>query len=145
MIWHGQFHANLLHNLPALQLQCFHDGSDTFPYGLLQKVPNLEKLSVSCCSFKVIFCSERPNMDCVEEILSHLKCLQLNSLSELNSIGLEHSWMDSISENLEKLQIVQCHCLRNIVPCKVSFSSLIDLNVSQCSGFVYLFTPSTSS
>ncbi|XP_057720697.1 uncharacterized protein LOC130935134 [Arachis stenosperma] len=140
----GQFHVNLLHKLPALQLQCFHDDSDTFPYGLLQMAPNIEKLSVSCCSFKDIFCSTSPDMDCVEKILSRLKCLQLNSLSELNSIGLEHNWMDPISKNFEKLQIDQCHCLRNLVPCDISFSSLTDLNVSQCNGLVYLFTPSTS-
>ncbi|MED6158201.1 hypothetical protein PIB30_030586 [Stylosanthes scabra] len=141
---HGQFHVNLLDKLPALQLQCFHDDSDTFPYGLLQKAPNIEKLSVSCCSFKDIFCSTSPGMDCVEKILSRLKCLQLNSLSELNSIGLEHTWVDPISKNLEKLQVVQCHCLRNLVPCNITFSSLTDLNVSQCNGLVYLFTPSTS-
>ena len=143
MIWHGEFHAGLPHKLQALQLHCFHDASDTFPYGLLQKVPNIGKLALSCSSFKEIFCSERPNMDCAEEILSHLKCLQLSSLSELISTGLEHSWMGPISESLEKLQIDQCHCLRNIVPCKVSFSSLIELNISKCGGLVYLFTPST--
>ncbi|MED6133983.1 hypothetical protein PIB30_033210 [Stylosanthes scabra] len=145
MMLNGQFDVNDLSNLEALELQCFHDDSDTFPYELLQQFPTIEKLVVSCSSFKEIFCTGGPSMDCVKEIvIPLLKCLQLSTLSQLNSIGLEHSWMQHFSENLEKLQIDECHCLRSIVPSKVSFSSLIDLNISECNGLVNLFTPSTS-
>ncbi|MED6178774.1 hypothetical protein PIB30_110842, partial [Stylosanthes scabra] len=144
MMLNGQFHVNGLSKLEALRLQCFHDDSDTFPYELLQQLPTIEKLGVSCSSFKEIFCNKSPSMACVEEIVPHVKCLQLSTLFQLNSIGLEHSWMDHISENLEKLQIDQCHCLRNIVASRVSFSSLIELNISECNGLVNLFTPSTS-
>ncbi|MED6160482.1 hypothetical protein PIB30_051803 [Stylosanthes scabra] len=91
MMLNGQFDVNDLSKLESLELQCFHDDSDTFP--------------------------ERPSM---------------------------HSWVHHISENLERLQIDQCHCLRSIVPSKVSFSSLIELNISKCNGLVNLFTPSTS-
>ncbi|QHO25337.1 Rpp4 candidate [Arachis hypogaea] len=114
MMLHGQFHVNGLSKLEALLLQCFHDDSATFPYELLQKLPTI------------------------------IQKLVLSTLSQLNSIGLEHSWMQQISENLEKLQIDKCHCLRSIVPSKVSFSSLIELNISECNGLVNLFTPSTS-
>ncbi|MED6108932.1 hypothetical protein PIB30_028914 [Stylosanthes scabra] len=145
MMLNDQFDVNDLSKLEALELQCFHDDSDTFPYELLQQLPTIEKLVVSCSSFKEIFCTERPSMDCVKEIvIPHLKCLQLSTLSELNSIGLAHSWMQQFSEKLEKLQIDQCHCLTSIVPSKVSFSSLIELNISECNGLVNLFTPSTS-
>ncbi|RYR71954.1 hypothetical protein Ahy_A02g006164 isoform A [Arachis hypogaea] len=144
MMWHEQLHVNDLSKLEALRLQCFHDDSDTFPYEVLQQLPNIENLAVSCSSFKGIFCSESPNMDGVEGILPHLKCLQLIKLSKLSTIGLEHSWMDIISKNLKKLLMDQCHCLKSIVPSKVSFSSLIELNISKCNGLVSLFTPSTS-
>ncbi|MED6149353.1 hypothetical protein PIB30_061507 [Stylosanthes scabra] len=145
MMLNGQFHVNGLSKLEALQLQCFHDDSDTFPYELLQQLPSIEKLVVSCSSFKEIFCTERPSMDCVKEIvIPHIKWLELSTLSQLNSVGLEHSWMQHFSENLEKLQIDQCHCLSSIVPSKVSFSSLIELNISKCNGLLNLFTPSTS-
>ncbi|MED6133978.1 hypothetical protein PIB30_033205 [Stylosanthes scabra] len=145
MMLNGQFGVNDLSKLEALEVQCFHDDSDTFPYELLQQLPTIQKLLVSCSSFKEIFCTERPSMDCVKEIvIPHLKCLELSTLSKLNSIGLEHSWMQKFSEKLEKLQIDQCHCLRSMVPSKVSFSSLIELNISKCNGLVNLFTPSTS-
>ncbi|KAL1331455.1 hypothetical protein AAHE18_12G186600 [Arachis hypogaea] len=138
-------HVNNLSKLEALQLQCFHDDSDTLPYEFLQGLPNIEKLVVCCSSFKEILCSKRPTMDCVKEIIPQVKCLQLSSLTQLNSIGLEHSWVQHISENIEKLQIDKCHSLRSIVPNEVSFSSLIELNISECNGLVNLFTPSTSS
>ncbi|XLT07532.1 hypothetical protein HN51_053325, partial [Arachis hypogaea] len=144
MMLHGQFHVNNLSNLEALQLQCFHDDSDTLPYEFLQRLPNIENLIVCCSSFKEIFCTKRPTMDCVKEIIPQVKCLQLSSLSQLNSIGLEHSWVQHISENIQKLQIDKCHSLRSIVPSEVSFSSLIELNISECNGLVNLFTPSTS-
>ncbi|XP_016186173.1 putative disease resistance protein At1g63350 [Arachis ipaensis] len=54
-----------------------------------------------------------------------------------------HGWI-SFLKNLEKLLIDQCNCLRSIVPSKVSFSSLIELNISECNGLLSLFTPSTS-
>ncbi|XP_020972030.1 uncharacterized protein LOC107626019 isoform X1 [Arachis ipaensis] len=144
MMLHGQFHVNNLSKLEALQLQCFHDDSDTFSYEVLGQLPNIENLAVNCSSFKEIFYSQSPNMDDGKGILPHLKCLQLIKLSKLKSIGLEYAWMDLISKNLEKLLIDQCHCLRSIVPSKVSFSSLIELNISECNGLVSLFTPSTS-
>ncbi|XLS82899.1 hypothetical protein HN51_048730 [Arachis hypogaea] len=144
MMWHEQFHVNGLSKLEALQLQCFHDDSDTFPYEVLRQLPNIENLAVNCSSFKEIFYSQSPNMDDGKGILPHLKCLQLIKLSKLKSIGLEHAWMDLISKNLEKLLIDQCHCLKSIVPSKLSFSSLIELNISECNGLVSLFTPSTS-
>ncbi|XLU46471.1 hypothetical protein S245_041285 [Arachis hypogaea] len=144
MMLHGQFQLNNLPKLEALQLQCFHDDSDTLPYEFLQRLPNVEKLVVCCSSFKEIICTKRPTMDCVKEIIPQVKCLQLSTLSQLNSIGLEHSWVQHISENIEKLQIDNCHSLRSIVPSKVSFSSLIELNISECNGLVNLFTPSTS-
>ncbi|XLT76164.1 hypothetical protein HN873_032438 [Arachis hypogaea] len=137
-------HVNNLPKLEALQLQCFHDDSDTLAYEFLQRLPNIEKLVVCCSSFKEIFCTKRPTMDCVKEIIPQVKCFQLSSLSQLSSIGLEHSWVQHISENIEKLQIDKCHSLRSIVPSEVSFSSLIELNISECNGLVNLFTPSTS-
>ncbi|KAL1369043.1 hypothetical protein AAHE18_02G167300 [Arachis hypogaea] len=137
-------HVNNLSKLEALQLQCFHDDSDTLPYEFLQRLPNIEKLVVCCSSFKEIICTKRPTMDCVKEIIPQVKCLQLSSLSQLNSIGLEHSWVQHISENIEKLQMDKCHSLRSIVPSEVSFSNLIELNISECNGLVNLFTPSTS-
>ncbi|MED6137117.1 hypothetical protein PIB30_061975 [Stylosanthes scabra] len=144
MMLNGQFDVNDLSKLEALELQCFHNDSNTFPYELFQLLPTIEKLLVRCSSFKEIFCNKSPTMVCVEEIIPHLKCLQLSTLYQLNSIGLQHSWMQHIPENLEKLQIDECHCLRSIVPSKVSFSSLIELNISECNGLVNLFTPSTS-
>ncbi|MED6173508.1 hypothetical protein PIB30_060155 [Stylosanthes scabra] len=141
---HGQSYVNDLSKLEALRLQCFHDNSDAFPYELLQQLPNIEYLFVTCSSFKEIFCSESPNMIGISGILPHLKYLELFRLFNLNTIGLEHSWVDLIFKNLEELLIAHCHCLRSIVPSEASFCNLIELNIFECNGLVNLFTPSTS-
>lgn len=141
------FQANFLHKVKFLILQCFHDYADGFPYELFQteSIPNLEKLRVACSAFKEIFCSQRPDVDPHAEMLfSHLKELELVTLWNLESIGLEHSWVAPILENLETLIVKHCHCLENLVPCTVSFSKLRELHVHDCQGLVYLFTLSTA-
>lgn len=134
---------NLLHKLKALYLVCFHVESDVFPYAFLQQVPNIQKLVVSCSSFTEIFCFQRPDV-VYAELLSHLKVLTLDLLTELVSIGLEHSWVEPLIKNLETLEITRCFRLRNIAASTVCFSNLMHLFVSDCNGLVNLFTSSTA-
>ncbi|XP_027906841.1 uncharacterized protein LOC114166327 [Vigna unguiculata] len=138
MILKGEFEPNLLDNIKALTL-CL--GSDLFGYGILEGFPNIEKLVVCDGSFKEMFCCESGN-----NVLQKLKVLQLESLRELVSIGLENSWTDSFVRNLESFEVISCESLENLVACKkgVSFSNLTCLKVEGCYSLSYLLTSSTA-
>ncbi|XP_027905999.1 uncharacterized protein LOC114165617 [Vigna unguiculata] len=106
MILRGEIQRNLLHNLDVLTL-CL--GSDVFGYKILEEVPNIEKLVVCDDSFKEMFCCESGN-----NVLQQLKVLQLESLGELVSIGLENSWTDSFVRNLETFEVIKCGSLKSL-------------------------------
>lgn len=142
LIWHGEFQRNLLQKLKVLTL-CFHIGSDVFPYEILKHVPNIEKLGVTCSSFKEILCCQSPNVE-YTELLLQLKVLHLEFLSELVSIGLENSWIVPFLTKLETLQVISCFGLKILVPGRGSFSNLTYLEVERCNSLLYLFTSSTA-
>ncbi|KAL5160918.1 Disease resistance protein [Glycine soja] len=136
MIKRGEFQRNFLLKLQVLTL-CFHNGSDVFPYEILQLAPNIEKLVVNDASFKEI------NVD-YTGLLLQLKALCLESLPELVSIGLENSWIQPLLGNLETLEVIGCSSLKDLVPSTVSFSNLTYLQVQDCDSLLYLFTSSTA-
>ena len=126
------------------RLQRFQEQSDSVLYQFLQMVPTVEKLVVkSSYSSEEMFSAERPNAD-YAGVLSHLKGIRLHYLSNLKSIGLEHSWLHPIPENLQTLEVESCNNLKNLVPCTVSFSNLTNLVVFYCNNLLYLFTSSTA-
>ncbi|KAG4938118.1 hypothetical protein JHK84_044369 [Glycine max] len=143
MIPHGEFPGNVLHNLKALILLNFSVESYEFAYGFLQQVPNIEKLEVSCSSFKEIFCFQSPNVDDTAH-LSQLKVLSLESLSELETIGFENTLIEPFLRNLETLDVSSCSVLRNLAPSPICFPNLMCLFVFECHGLENLFTSSTA-
>ncbi|XP_028213984.1 uncharacterized protein LOC114396282 isoform X2 [Glycine soja] len=148
MIGQGQFVANaahLLQNLKVLKLMCYHedDESNIFSSGLLEEISSIENLEVFCSSFNEIFSSQIPITNCTK-VLSKLKKLHLKSLQQLNSIGLEHSWVEPLLKALETLEVFSCPNMKILVPSTVSLSNLTSLNVEECPGLVYLFTSSTA-
>ncbi|KAL3008976.1 hypothetical protein AAZX31_07G060900 [Glycine max] len=134
MIKRGEFQRNFIHKLQVLTL-CFHNGSDVFPYEILQLAPNIEKLVVYNASFKEI------NVD-YTGLLLQLKDLCLESLPELVSIGLENSSIQPLLGNLETLEVIGCSSLKDLVPSTVSFSNLTYLQVQDCDSLLYLLTSS---
>ncbi|KAG5036927.1 hypothetical protein JHK86_017767 [Glycine max] len=136
MIKRGEFQRNFLLKLQVLTL-CFHNGSDVFPYEILQLAPNIEKLVVYNASFKEI------NVD-YTGLLLQLKDLCLESLPELVSIGLENSSIQPLLGNLETLEVIGCSSLKDLVPSTVSFSNLTYLKVERWNCLLYLFTSSTA-
>ncbi|XP_028239487.1 uncharacterized protein LOC114418378 isoform X3 [Glycine soja] len=136
MIKRGEFQRNFLLKLQVLTL-CFHNGSDVFPYEILQLAPNIEKLVVYNASFKEI------NVD-YTGLLLQLKALCLDSFPELVSIGLENSWVQPLLGNLETLEVIGCFSLKDLVPSTVSFSYLTYLQVQDCNSLLYLLTSSTA-
>ncbi|KAL5166952.1 putative disease resistance protein [Glycine soja] len=148
MIGQGQFVANaahLLQNLKVVKLMCYHedDESNIFSSGLLEEISSIENLEVFCSSFNEIFSCQIPSTN-YTIVLSKLKKLHLKSLQQLNSIGLEHSWVEPLLKTLETLEVFSCPNMRNLVSSTVSFSNLTSLNVEECHGLVYLFTSSTA-
>ncbi|TKY63988.1 Disease resistance protein RPS2 [Spatholobus suberectus] len=142
MIWRGEFQGNLLHKLKVLNLLNFHVESDVFAYGFLQLVPNIEKIEVSSCSFKQIFCFQSLNVD-YNGLLSQLKALSIDSLGDLVSIGLENTLIEPFLRNLETLEVSSCSHLRNLAPSPLSFPNLMCLFVFECHRLENLFTSST--
>ncbi|KAL5166934.1 putative disease resistance protein [Glycine soja] len=148
MIGQGQFVANaarLLQNLKVLKLMCYHedDESNIFSSGLLEEISSIENLEVFCSSFNEIFSCQIPSTN-YTKVHSKLKKLHLKSLQQLNSIGLEHSWVEPLLKTLETLEVFSCPSMKILVPSTVSFSNLTSLNVEECHGLVYLFTSSTA-
>ncbi|KAL5166949.1 putative disease resistance protein [Glycine soja] len=148
MIGQGQFVANaahLLQHLKVLKLMCYHedDESNIFSSGLLEEISSIENLEVFCSSFNEIFSCQTPSTN-YTKVLSKLKKLHLKSLQQLNSIGLEHSWVEPLPKTLETLEVFSCPSMKILVPSTVSFSNLTSLNVEECHGLVYLFTSSTA-
>ncbi|KAL5166960.1 putative disease resistance protein [Glycine soja] len=148
MIGQGQFVANaahLLQHLKVLKLMCYHedDESNIFSSGLLEEISSIENLEVFCSSFNEIFSCQMPSTN-YTKVLSKLKKLHLKSLQQLNSIGLEHSWVEPLLKTLETLEVFSCPSMKILVPSTVSFSNLTSLNIEECHGLVYLFTSSTA-
>ncbi|KAK7275110.1 hypothetical protein RIF29_16217 [Crotalaria pallida] len=107
------------------------------PYGILQMIPKIEDLELSGGSIKEMFTTEKPNA-CYTELLLHLKRLEIRSpRGDLKSIGLEHSWLHPVLENLHILEVSSADGI-NLVPCTVSFSNLTDLVVSNCNEMLSL-------
>ncbi|TKY49668.1 disease resistance protein [Spatholobus suberectus] len=144
MIELGKLHIDL--QLWLVKLQSFKNESDVFPFVFLsnvsvpQRQTSIEKIEVVDSAFEEIFPSQRPDT----EILSQPKELKLQNLPRLNSIGLEHSWMVPILENLETFYVWECMCLTILTPSIVSFSNLKVLDIKDCHGLKYLFTSSTA-
>ena len=125
------------------KLQCFPEESDRVLYRFLGMLPIIRKLEFEYGLHEELFSAERPNADYTRFLL-HLKEIELNKMFNLNSIGLEHSWLHPIPENLQTLEVRRCSRLINLVPHMVSFSSLTYLAVNICSEMLYLFTSSTA-
>jgi hypothetical protein len=76
------------------------------------------------------------------QILGQLKILTLDTVSELQFINLEDSWLNTVIEKLHNLKVTNCPGLINLTnsPCAVSFSCMKELHISGCHGLRYLFT-----
>ncbi|XP_022635602.1 uncharacterized protein LOC106758399 [Vigna radiata var. radiata] len=119
-----------------------NNGKDNLPFDFFHKVPNLENLIVEkCFGLKEIFPSQKLQVH--DKVMAGLKRLLLSELSELECIGLEHSWVQPYSKKLELLSLYSCPLVENIVSCAVSFINLKDLYVIDCERMEYLFTFTT--
>ncbi|XP_027905952.1 uncharacterized protein LOC114165560 [Vigna unguiculata] len=114
------------------------------PIQILQKMPNLRKMTICYCNCLEVFQTQIPEI-VEKKVLTYLKTLKLDSVSKLQSIGSEDSpWLNVIcdSEKLQKLHVVDCPDLKTLVHStpSVSFTYVKKLYIERCQELKYLFT-----
>jgi len=115
----------------------------SLPFDLFHKLPSLECLVVqNCFGLREIFPSQKLQVH--DKVLATLKQLFLLNLKELESIGLEHTWVQPYSQKLESLRLHFCPRLQNLVSCAPSLINLKELEVMYCDQMEYLFTFTTA-
>ncbi|KAI4334776.1 hypothetical protein L6164_013486 [Bauhinia variegata] len=145
MILQGQVSRELFTNLNILKVSEFEHDEASFPYWLLQNMPNLERLVVVQSSFKELFQDEKSAYDEGQnEIATRLKQLTLCRLPELEHISKEGSGIDPVLEILEILFVLSCSSLKKLLPSSVTFSHLTELYVENCNGMVNLISSQTA-
>ncbi|WVZ06066.1 hypothetical protein V8G54_019412 [Vigna mungo] len=131
---------DLFCNLNVLRLYFEDDNNqkDSLPFDFFHRLPSLTCLIVQkFFGLREIFPYQKL------QVHDEVKILLLLKLKELESIGLEHTWVQPYSEKLELLRIHSCPRLQKIVSCAVSFINLKELQVTFCDQMEYLFTFAT--
>ncbi|KAI4354361.1 hypothetical protein L6164_003231 [Bauhinia variegata] len=137
----GQFLGDLYSKLAVLWLQDFDDENATFPYWILQKLPNLRSLRIWCCSFKKILHEVEKGQI---EIATRLKELTLIEMHKIQHLCNEGFQIDPALQVVEIIQIYGCSGLVYLVPSCVTFCHLKALVVCKCNGLLYLISSSTA-
>ncbi|KAG5009137.1 hypothetical protein JHK87_017652 [Glycine soja] len=139
MIKRGEFQGNFIHKLQVLTL-CFHNGSDVFPYEILQLAPNIEKLVVYNASFKeinikwcdsieeVVVSKERDESHENEIIFPQLKCLKLEGLRKLRRF-----YRGSLLSfpSLEELSVIKCEWMETLCPGTLKADKLVQVQLEK--------------
>ncbi|XP_052302596.1 probable disease resistance protein At4g27220 isoform X2 [Populus trichocarpa] len=138
----GQFPADLFHKIRVLELQCFHDASAEFPFGIMHRFQNMEKLLVTHGYFKELFPCRL--VDEEEHTLARILYLKLFNLPDLEKIWNQDLQVDQLLQNLGTLEVRSCDSLINLAPSASSFGNLTALHVWDCEALKYLVTSSTA-
>ncbi|KAJ7954279.1 Disease resistance protein [Quillaja saponaria] len=145
MIRNGNIQTDLFRNLEVLWLCGFEHEPTIFLSWFLQRIPNLESVSVKSCDVKQILLFDRTDENESEgSTLARLKSLNFSYLPNLNHIFTEGSRLDSILGSLESFAVRGCSGLINLFPSSVSFNCLTSLVIYECSGLINLLTSSTA-
>ncbi|KAF9669915.1 hypothetical protein SADUNF_Sadunf13G0014300 [Salix dunnii] len=138
----GQFSADLFHKLRVLELQCFDGASAEFPFGILHRFHNMEKLVITRGYFKELFPCQL--LDEEEHTLARIRCLELFNLPDLEKIWNQDLRVHQLLQNLKTLEVKSCDSLINLAPSASSFGNLTALHVHDCKALKYLVTSSTA-
>ncbi|XP_045801152.1 probable disease resistance protein At4g27220 [Trifolium pratense] len=143
MLCNGQLNDETIYTVKDLRLRCFHDESDKFPSGFLQRFINLENLKVTCSSFTEIF----SGYVCTGhyETSIKLRSLVLVNLHNLKFICEEKSEVQPILRYIENLVVHRCSRLNNVIPSSVLFENLEQLEVGNCAGLENIVKSSTAT
>ncbi|XP_011023690.1 PREDICTED: probable disease resistance protein At4g27220 [Populus euphratica] len=138
----GQFPADLFHKIRVLELQCFHDESAEFPFGIMHRFQNMEKLVVTHGYFKELFPCRL--VDEEGHTLARILYLELFNLPVLEKIWNQDLRVDQLLQNLVTLEVRSCDSLINLAPSASSFGNLTGLHIWDCEALKYLVTSSTA-
>jgi len=143
MLCNGQLNDELIYTVKSLCLRCFHDKSENFPSGFLQRFINLEYLKVSCSSFSEISLNGSICAGHFETTMK-LRRLVLAGLKNLEFICREKSVVQPVLQNIEILEVHICSRLKNIFPSAMFFENLEQLEVGDCAGLENVMKSSTA-
>lgn len=107
IILQGDFPQHLFGNLNVFEVA--RDDLASFPLGLLERLHNLEILSLHVCLYEEIFSNE----GYLEQHVG-IKSLHLIRLNHLKYLWKQHSKLDSVLKNLESLYVSYCKNLLNL-------------------------------
>ncbi|KAB5529216.1 hypothetical protein DKX38_019297 [Salix brachista] len=138
----GLFSADLFHKVRVLRLHCFDAAPAEFPFGILHRFQNMEKLVVTWGYFKELFPCQL--FDEEEHTLARIRCLEFWRLPNLEKIWNQDLRVDQLLQNLETLEVNFCGSLINLAPSASSFGNLTALHVRDCEALKYLVTSSTA-
>ncbi|KAL5825695.1 hypothetical protein ACOSQ3_021758 [Xanthoceras sorbifolium] len=136
MIWQGQLPKILFPELKFLQIR--KDKSIFLPPMILQRLHNLEKLSLQYCSYESIFSCEEVGK------YAQVKSLLVIGLRNLKQIWKQDSKVDAILQNLESLEVIYCDSLVTLIPPPASFQNLTILRVDGCDRLINSVSSSTA-
>uniref|UniRef100_A0A6N2MH75 AAA+ ATPase domain-containing protein n=1 Tax=Salix viminalis TaxID=40686 RepID=A0A6N2MH75_SALVM len=138
----GQFSADLFHKVRVLALQSLDDAATEFPFGILHRFQNMEKLVVTSGYLKELVPCQL--VDEEEHTLARIRCLELAELPYLEKIWNQDLRVDQLLQNLETLEVRYCDSLINLAPSASTFGNLTALHVRGCKALKYLVTSSTA-
>jgi hypothetical protein len=155
IIWHHQLPIECYSSLKVLKLHDFGVKSDPISFGFLQRLRNLETLSVTHSSFKKLFLykghSSFKKLPSIREVvgeerraLARLKNLTIHAVHDIKHIWKQDHLLAPILHNLKTLKVEDCHSLVSLAPSYVCFQNLTTLDIQSCLGLLNLFTSSTA-
>ncbi|XP_011007552.1 PREDICTED: uncharacterized protein LOC105113187 isoform X2 [Populus euphratica] len=143
IIWHHQLPIECYSSLKVLKLHDFGVKSDPISFGFLQRLRNLETLSVTHSSFKKLP-SIREVVGEERRALARLKHLTIQAVHDIKHIWKQDHLLAPILHNLKTLKVEDCHSLVSLAPSYVCFQNLTTLDIQSCLGLLNLFTSSTA-
>ncbi|GLT82112.1 hypothetical protein SLE2022_005230 [Rubroshorea leprosula] len=143
MIRSCHYSANFFSKTKVVQVHCYHNESDSFPFDFLQNFYNLERLEIGCSLFKELFSYGGYEVK-LATALSGVKSLKLIALPNVVHVWPQGSNMDSVFPRIEGLEVWECNGLTNLAPSSASFHTLTTLDICKCKGMMNIVTSSTA-
>ncbi|CAK7340772.1 unnamed protein product [Dovyalis caffra] len=144
IMWHCQLPADFYSELKVLELHSFKRKSDRIPFGFLQRLRNLETLTVQSSSFKRLFLNEGIVEEEHKWKPAEFRNLILDSVYDMRHLWEQDHRLAPLLHNLKSLKVNNCHSLVNLAPSSASFQSLLTLDMKFCNGLSILITSSTA-
>ncbi|XP_057991823.1 uncharacterized protein LOC110643234 isoform X3 [Hevea brasiliensis] len=141
MILQCQLPKGFLFKVKSVELSFIRGKSYVALFGFLQRLPNLETVSVkdSLLQGFVLQCEDNDGA-----MLPRIRNLKLWRLDHIKHIWKPHPQMDLVLQNLQTMNVFYCFDLISLAPSSSSFQNLTTLKVQSCKVLKHLVTPSAA-